>query len=67
MTCRYAALSFPSHNKSEPMLDTVIRGFRVWKKYRQTRSELSRLSERELDDLGLTRCDTACAPCRSLR
>ncbi len=39
------------------MLDTVVQKYRNWKKYRQTYAELSRLSARELDDLGLGRGD----------
>jgi uncharacterized protein YjiS (DUF1127 family) len=35
----------------------LIQSFREWRRYRNTVNELSRLSTRELTDLGLTRCD----------
>ena len=34
-----------------------IRSYRNWRRYRETVSELSRLSNRELADLGITRGD----------
>jgi len=37
------------------MLDTVVRKYNAWVKYRRTVDELSRLSNRELSDLGITR------------
>ncbi len=36
---------------------TLIDNFRNWRRYRQAVSELSRLSNRELDDIGITRGD----------
>ncbi len=39
------------------MLDTVVRKYRNWKNYRRTYDELSRLSNRELSDLGIGRAD----------
>lgn len=39
------------------MIDTVVRKYNSWVKYRRTVSELSRLSARELSDLGITRGD----------
>jgi uncharacterized protein YjiS (DUF1127 family) len=33
----------------------LIRNFRNWRRYRDTVNELSRLSNRELNDLGITR------------
>ncbi|GGB54146.1 DUF1127 domain-containing protein [Roseibium aquae] len=39
------------------MLDSVVRSFRNWKRYQNTYNELSRLSERELTDLGISRGD----------
>jgi len=39
------------------MLDTVVRSYRNWKRYQTTYNELSRLSDRELDDLGIGRGD----------
>jgi uncharacterized protein YjiS (DUF1127 family) len=35
----------------------IIDAFRNWRSYRETVNELSRLSSRELKDIGLTRCD----------
>ncbi|EFO29780.1 conserved domain protein [Roseibium sp. TrichSKD4] len=39
------------------MLDSVVRSYQNWKRYRSTYDELSRLSNRELDDLGISRAD----------
>jgi uncharacterized protein YjiS (DUF1127 family) len=35
----------------------LIRNYRNWRRYRETVSELDRLSNRELADLGITRSD----------
>ncbi len=35
----------------------MIRNYRTWRRYRETVSELSRLSNRELSDLGIARGD----------
>lgn len=35
----------------------LIRNYRNWRRYRETVSELSRLSNRELADLGINRSD----------
>lgn len=35
----------------------IIRNYRNWRRYRDTVSELSRLSNRELSDLGIARGD----------
>jgi uncharacterized protein YjiS (DUF1127 family) len=35
----------------------LIRNYRNWRRYRETVNELSRLSTRELNDLGITRAD----------
>ncbi|MBB4184453.1 DUF1127 domain-containing protein [Sinorhizobium terangae] len=35
----------------------VARSFNNWRKYRQTVTELGRMSTRELDDLGIARAD----------
>lgn len=35
----------------------IIRNYRNWRRYRQTVNELSRLSGRELNDLGISRGD----------
>lgn len=39
------------------MFDTVARKYSTWVKYRRTIDELSRLSSRELSDLGISRND----------
>ncbi|SHM70832.1 DUF1127 domain-containing protein [Roseibium suaedae] len=39
------------------MFDTVVRKYSTWVKYRRTIDELSRLSSRELSDLGIHRND----------
>lgn len=41
------------------MLDQVVRHYRNWKQYRSTYDELSRMSHRELADIGISRCDIA--------
>jgi len=35
----------------------LIDNFRNWRRYRETVNELSRLSNRELNDLGISRSD----------
>jgi len=35
----------------------ILRNYRNWRRYRETVNELSRLSNRELSDLGITRSD----------
>ncbi len=35
----------------------LIRNYRNWRRYRETVNELSRLSNRELTDLGINRAD----------
>ena len=35
----------------------LIRNYRNWRRYRETVNELSRLSNRELSDLGIARGD----------
>ncbi|MBO0346285.1 DUF1127 domain-containing protein [Roseibium limicola] len=37
------------------MLDTFVRKYQTWKRYRTTYDELSQLSNRELQDLGINR------------
>lgn len=37
----------------------VARTFNNWRKYRQTRNELARMSDRELSDIGVSRADIA--------
>ncbi|MBW3098138.1 DUF1127 domain-containing protein [Pseudohoeflea coraliihabitans] len=35
----------------------IRKSFREWRQYRETASQLSRMSDRELWDLGITRSD----------
>ena len=42
----------------------MIRNYRNWRRYRETVNELSRLSNRELNDLGITRSDIATVAAR---
>ena len=35
----------------------VVRMFRAWRKYNESLRELNRLDDRELADIGITRCD----------
>ena len=35
----------------------LLRNYRNWRRYRDTVNELSRLSARELNDLGISRAD----------
>ena len=43
--------------KDNPMFDTVVTKFRSYRKYQETFRELSRLSSRELADLGISRSE----------
>jgi len=35
----------------------IVRSYNNWRRFRETRNELSRLSHRELADLGISRTD----------
>ena len=39
------------------MFEQLTNRFQVWRRYRRTYNELSQLSDRELEDFGLTRFD----------
>lgn len=41
------------------MLNSFYDSYKKWRRYRETYSELSRLSRHELDDLGITRGEIA--------
>ncbi|MGI8526969.1 MAG: DUF1127 domain-containing protein [Pseudolabrys sp.] len=41
------------------MFTTLVRFLRSWKRYNQSLNELSRLGDRELADIGLSRSDIA--------
>ena len=45
----------------------IARSFTEWRKARRTYNELSRLTTRELDDLGISRADIAEVARRSVR
>jgi uncharacterized protein YjiS (DUF1127 family) len=45
----------------------LIESIREWRRYRATRDALSRLSDRELGDLGLNRGDIEYAARRAVR
>jgi uncharacterized protein YjiS (DUF1127 family) len=45
--------------KGQAMLDNVVRKYQNWKRFRNTYDELSQLSNRELNDLGINRGDIA--------
>jgi uncharacterized protein YjiS (DUF1127 family) len=48
----------PKRKKDETRTTmNLIRNYRNWRRYRDTVSELSRLSNRELTDLGISRSD----------
>lgn len=50
-----------------PMLDTLVRKYHSWQMYRRTYDELSRLSNRELNDLGIGRGDIDFIARKSMR
>ncbi len=41
----------------DEMIDSLVKSYRSWRKYRSTYEELMKLSSRELDDLGITRAE----------
>jgi uncharacterized protein YjiS (DUF1127 family) len=43
--------------KEHAMFDTIANRVRAYRKYSETYRELSRLSSRDLDDLGISRAD----------
>ena len=45
----------------------VARSFNNWRKFRQTVTELGRMSSRELQDLGIDRADIAALPAHRSR
>ena len=59
----YVALSrFTGHGpeltrKRNVMLTAIVRFIQQWKRYNQSLSELSRLGDRELADIGISRSD----------
>jgi uncharacterized protein YjiS (DUF1127 family) len=45
------------HMKDTTMTNRLVSTYRSWRKYRETYNELMRLTQRELDDLGINRVD----------
>jgi uncharacterized protein YjiS (DUF1127 family) len=43
--------------RTKPMLSSIIRYIRDWQRYGRDVQELSRLSDPELADIGISRCD----------
>ena len=39
------------------MITQIVRALRAWKRYNQSLSELNRLGDRELADIGISRSD----------
>ena len=54
----YLGLVARTKDRKEDIMN-LIRNYRNWRRYRETVNELSRLSNRELNDLGITRSDIA--------
>jgi len=48
---------FERNRKSSVMFANIVRFIREWKRYNQSLSELSRLGDRELADIGISRSD----------
>lgn len=44
----------------------LIRNYRNWRRYRETVNELSRLTNRELNDLGIARADIPAVASRGM-
>jgi uncharacterized protein YjiS (DUF1127 family) len=50
--------AWPAHKKgTKTMLLAIIRFLQIWKRYNASLRELSRLGDRELADIGITRGD----------
>jgi uncharacterized protein YjiS (DUF1127 family) len=43
--------------RATTMSNRFVQGYRNWRKYRDTYNELMRLTQRDLDDLGINRVD----------
>jgi uncharacterized protein YjiS (DUF1127 family) len=52
-----SAIDAESLRKRNVMLATVVRFVREWRRYQQSVGELSRLGDRELADIGISRSD----------
>ena len=47
----------PDHEKDTAMFANIVRLIRQWKRYNRSLTELSRLGDRELADIGISRSD----------
>jgi uncharacterized protein YjiS (DUF1127 family) len=47
----------PSTRKEEVMFAAIVRFIREWRKYNRSQIELSRLGDRELADIGISRSE----------
>lgn len=57
-TCFIICTSYSKNNRKRTSKKmNLIRNYRNWRRYRDTVNELSRLSNRELNDLGIARGD----------
>jgi uncharacterized protein YjiS (DUF1127 family) len=50
-------LAGPELRKELEMLAAIVRFFREWKRYNRSVTELNRLGDRELADIGISRSD----------
>ena len=63
---RAATLISRPVSKTKEKTMNLTENFRNWRRYRNTVSELSRLTNRELTDLGITRADIQSVARRAL-
>jgi uncharacterized protein YjiS (DUF1127 family) len=54
---RFAGLLPASKTRGTTMFASIVRFFREWRRYNQSLSELSRLGDRELADIGISRSE----------
>jgi uncharacterized protein YjiS (DUF1127 family) len=59
-------LTFRELNKILESEMNLVRNYRNWRRYRETVSELSRLSNRELNDLGINRGEILAVAAKAL-
>lgn len=48
---------WPANEKEDTMFAALVRFVQEWKRYNQSLNELSRLGDRELADIGISRSD----------
>jgi uncharacterized protein YjiS (DUF1127 family) len=66
ITTQRVGATTPLPIRKNKMFDTVVRKYNNWKSYRRAVDELSSLSSRELQDLGISRGDIKFVARRSL-